>query len=508
MAMLSRSAVTLVIAPLALTLTLVAREAAGAGPQTGRQVRRDVRWTGEVTVPERGRFDASFQRFEIRAPDFRLLVNGRPVAMPEMLRDLQLFRGTLPGAPSAQLIVERAGGAIVDGSVTWDADEYEVSGENGRLRARQVPSVRGIDSSTCSVRRGSLAGDERSAASAGSGGEKKPRRLPPVPIPAGVYGARILVATDYALFQQEGPDLAVMAAKVLKRLAQISQLLEQQVGLRLEVAEISIRDTPGDPTWLEGGAAAYLSDHPSSRYPRAFVTLLQSEDGGAGDLASLCAAYDRSGALDLAIAPFAVETMAHEIGHVLGSDHTHCYGFTSDIHYQGIDDTALVRGPDGAPPIDRCADQPTCYQGDTVAQVPASIMSYCARPSFSYGEAGKYGEHSERVLGLMRATVERAAARYPKCLDKLSDAVDLQGEATGETSLRLHWNDIFEDETGWTVEQLGKRNRWTTVASAPAGSTEIELTGVRAQSSPTFRLTATFAGNVSEPSLPVTVPVP
>jgi hypothetical protein len=125
-------------------------------------------------------------------------------------------------------------------------------------------------------------------------------------------------------------------------------------------------------------------------------------------------------------------------------------------------------------------------------------MSYCGATSRSYGAVGRYGDRSERVLEVLRGSVERADALYPKCLRAITDALRLRVTAAGGKVATLAWDDIFSDETGWTVEQrVGKK--WKPVRKLPANTTTATVSGSA------WRVLARFKGNVSEPSVPVSL---
>ena len=129
---------------------------------------------------------------------------------------------------------------------------------------------------------------------------------------------------------------------------------------------------------------------------------------------------------------------AHELGHVFGSPHTHCY----------------------RPEIDQCYDAEPGFFAGTVTEPPegGSVMSYCTAANLSLGEPGLYGNQSERVIGVMRGLVDQVA---PTCLGRINDPYSLAAEG-GDKSATLTWVDPFDSETGWLVEQLVK-GKWKQV---------------------------------------------
>ncbi|HEV7671987.1 MAG TPA: M12 family metallo-peptidase [Thermoanaerobaculia bacterium] len=123
--------------------------------------------------------------------------------------------------------------------------------------------------------------------------------------------------------------------------------------------------------------------------------------------------------------------VTHEIGHNFNTHHTHCYVNSPDTSF-----------PD---PVDKCngaevAPGYECWSGAT--SVPAgggSIMSYChlqpggvGNVNLSFGKAGLYGVHSERVPERMRAFVESRAA----CLAyRPTSPADFNGDGRSDSVL-------------------------------------------------------------------------
>src|SRR6185295_18331005 len=121
---------------------------------------------------------------------------------------------------------------------------------------------------------------------------------------------------------------------------------------------------------------------------------------------------------------------AHELGHVFGSKHTHCYD----------------------PPIDNCySGEPGCYEGptSTPADGGGSVMSYCSPIILSMGEPGRFGVDSQRVEEVIRGLVNAVG---PSCLARTNDPYALVGEAA-PASATLSWVDPFGTEANWLVEQ-------------------------------------------------------
>ena len=114
---------------------------------------------------------------------------------------------------------------------------------------------------------------------------------------------------------------------------------------------------------------------------------------------NVCGSYSFSaiGSNNLITPAWASTLIGHELGHNLGSVHTHCYN----------------------PPLDNCNNsEPGCYSG--TEQCPASgagtIMSYCHLLTGCASNA----EFHPGVIALLNG---RISANYPACIDAFSDTL-------------------------------------------------------------------------------------
>ena len=457
-----------------LALALLVAPAALASP---REERLRV---GALDLPGYGAADLELARFDLLAPDFTFHLDGRPAALPASLRGAQFYRGRVAGEPDSLAVLRLSGDGSVGGAVELRGERWALGAAGGALAAEaelfdEPPALEDEQ-----VLRGERARYVAPAA----------RRPGPVPLPVGVYGARILVESDYEFFLLSRSSVEHTTDRLLSLFAAVSAVLEKEIGVRLLIGRLTVWQTPDDPWWNGDdygrlGWQTYVAHHPVRSDPRAFVYLLTGRRDGGGVLAGVCTGYGPQ-PQDLGWSWGDQRTVAHEIGHIFGSEHTHCYG----------------------PPIDKCATEAPahCYKGPTERRAAndGSLMSYCLATSLSYGASGRYGDRSERVPATMRATTERAAASYRGCLTPLTDALNLRVESTTATSATLVWNDVFADETGWILEEL-RSKKWRAVRQAPANATRLELANLTAGRAATYRLFARFKKNVSQPSVPVTV---
>jgi hypothetical protein len=130
-------------------------------------------------------------------------------------------------------------------------------------------------------------------------------------------------------------------------------------------------------------------------------------------------------------------------------------------------------------------------------------MSYCSNRAFTLGEAGRYGDRSERVLQTIGAQLAQVA---PTCLQRTNDPYALRLESAGRT-VTLAWEDLFEGEKRWEVEQRQRNGKFKRVRALPANATGVSLPGQKA--GPTaFRVRAQVGRDFAEYSAVVEITVP
>ena len=331
------------------------------------------------------------ERFEVVAPDGRILVEG-----PDGETSLPLARGThfeghLEGDPDSRIYVGVPGNFLV--AIVQTSAGLVYVGPDGPAEGPVQHVVRRSDS----LRNALLAplewrcdSDELPPAPLGPRSEAVPR--------AGLLGAlakssatslsalatttlknaQVSIETDQELLAKYGGNVTAMTNYVTTLMAQISVIYERDVSVHLTVNLIQVWTTT-DPYSATGTRAQldevgdwWHANRPKSSYPRTIVQFLSGKpvSGGIAWLDVLCmsdfsqnnhwgggygvvqinAAYP-SNLWDLIAS-------AHEMGHNFGSPHTHCF----------------------SPPIDMCySGESGCYSGAVVNPGPlgGTIMSYC-----------------------------------------------------------------------------------------------------------------------------------
>jgi hypothetical protein len=327
-----------------------------------------------------------------------------------------------------------------------------------------------------------------------------------VAAPGGEYHANLAIETDHELFNVFG-TVESATDYIAGLIGTVSELYFRQLGVSLGISSLFLYTTPDDP-WNapnpHSGANAdvlcefgsfWQKSRPVAKFPRngaVFFTGKRSDDiGGQAWLSSLCdykskpssCPYGGYGIVVLTKRSRDPLVTAHELGHMFGSKHTHCYN----------------------PPIDEChSGERGCYAGpETVPGDGGSVMSYCTPSFLSMGEPGRYGLDSQRVVEVIGGFLGSVA---PTCLERTNDPYALTGEGA-PGSATLSWVDPFSTETAWIVEQRLANGKFKQVKSLPANTTSFTVTKLKPGAN-AFRVRAKFKKDFSDYSGLVTVTVP
>lgn len=439
------------------------------------------------------------------APDFHLYVDGRDRGK-EAVDRLTLLRGTVEEWPRSSV-------ALTVNSVTGAWSGYVVAGDRFYEVTLPAGVTEGSIAKSAVVSRTAFESPAKSLLSDAL--EPPPGALSKsldkkavVIVPPGVeYDATIAIETDYELFQMFD-DVDKAATYLTSVLAGVSELYFRQLGVSLTVSSLSLYTTADDP-WNapnpHSGATAdvlcefasfWQRNRPVKNFPRNgamfFTGKHSGEIGGQAWVSSLCSYSSRPSSCPFGgygIVVLSKRTSgdtivaAHELGHVFGSHHTHCYH----------------------PPIDECfSGESGCYNGEeSTPGDGGSVMSYCAPTLLSMGEAGKYGVDSQRVVDVIHSFVDSVA---PSCLTVTGDPFDVTGVGS-PGSATLSWVDPFSNESNWLVEQRQSNGKYKQVKSLPANTTSVTLTKLKPGDN-VFRLRAKIKKNFSIYSALVTVTVP
>jgi cysteine-rich repeat protein len=379
----SRADAERLLVPVAGAHALPAGVARGRALALGRSALADLHGRPRAVVSEfpigvDGSVELHLTRFDPFLPGARIeVVDGGGVrAVP--LPDETYFVGTV-GTDTTSRALVIAGRDHVRGFVATAGTLYAF-GPDGRGHHRTY-ALRDADPSRWPPP-GDFCADDLVPARVGSPLVDVAARVaaglvpPPVALAADTVlrEADVAIETDHELWTRLGSDQATLAY-LASLAAADSGIYERDLGVRLRFSYVRLWASAADP-WSATTTSDQLdevqaywtnpaNDMDAIAGPHDLVHFVsgKSVEGGIAYIGSVCAptyAFGVSqvfGSFDLSSpsAIWDVLVTAHEIGHNLGSPHTHCYN----------------------PPVDRCYDQePGCYSGPVVAS-RGTIMSYC-----------------------------------------------------------------------------------------------------------------------------------
>lgn len=178
---------------------------------------------------------------------------------------------------------------------------------------------------------------------------------------------RVAVDVDNDMYKAFGGDVADIRRYVYQTVSQSSATYERELNIKLTVTTVKIWDTP-DPYTRKNDIGIHLGDmakwwiQNQKSVARDFIIGYTTKtDPSASGIAYIGSngfsdgtviGYNQPGATDR------ITTIIHEIGHVMGSPHTHNCNW-----------------PGG--PIDFCGKaEGSCYTGPQIARI-GTVMSYC-----------------------------------------------------------------------------------------------------------------------------------
>jgi hypothetical protein len=402
------------------------------------------------------------ERFEVFAPDARVVVHGEDGDDERPAPASVFFRGRVIGEPDSVALLSVHEDGQVRGIVQRPGGIWELAPETPlpgggprRLVARQVEAPTDAEGFACAAEElppapGGPAAFDPMSSSDDVESSPAEAEVEAAAATSTTYTARVAVETDYELFQRFGTQAAT-AEYVGDLFAYASTIYDRETATDLQVSHLSLWTTAADP-WAQTSPSCgfyefgrYWNDNRSavSRTIAHFVSGKSSSAGIAWigvlcrggfnvDLGSACAglspridnyggAYGYSGGIRGTFDPgspspvWDIVAVSHEIGHNFNSPHTHCYN--------GVGGSSS--------PVDECYNgqgASGCYPGTARLPGPAgagtgTLMSYChllspgmSNLSLTFGTGHAYGVLPQRVPDRMRAHVEATAGIAPSCL--------------------------------------------------------------------------------------------
>jgi hypothetical protein len=273
--------------------------------------------------------------------------------------------------------------------------------------------------------------------------------------------AKVALETDYETYVGFGNDINLTTSWLLSIAASVSQIYEQQVNVGLQVVYTRVWTTPDDPYTQIGFSLFpefqnYWNANMQSVDRDVAILVIKDLARLAGGLSSLDALGNIQSAY--AISGENVITVAHELGHVFGSPHTH--------------NCSWPAGPGWTlAPIDKCATvEGDCDIKEIIPQ-EGTIMSYCPTSTQTFGTlvSNLIRARAEVKLGAGDLLMSTATGKVTSSGSGLANVAirALRGDGTslstttstdGTFSLNLYYDDynISADQAGYFIKPSGK----------------------------------------------------
>ncbi|HYH09751.1 MAG TPA: M12 family metallo-peptidase [Thermoanaerobaculia bacterium] len=426
------------------------------------------------------------ERFELWTEDAEITVFGANGKVVEKLTPpaATYYRGSIAGQPESLAFVsihgDRVEGIIYSGDRKFSLGSRRVNAQKREVIVQESSAMDDIplesEGFTCDLEGAPVLAQNRPRAVSNALGEVEANAAP-----TGTQRSviNLAVETDYELFVNAGSNTTNVTNYIGNLVAAASTIYNRDLLTEIRIAYLGIQNSSSDPfnvypgqsgTW-NGVTTPLTSMHallelgdrwhnaPPSTNKRSAVALISGKNygGGIAWVGTLCSgdlayqghwggAYSFNGGIDPPndlsvpnpdgtvnyVAPssnyWPLMQLTHELGHNVGSSHTHCISLSPAQKTQ----YNVTRNY-----VDEChAGEGGCFAGSV--SVPAekgSIMSYCHLRSgggtntrFTFGQPG---QTSEVVRNNMRANM---AGKTPS-LSAINAPASLNAGATGNASV-------------------------------------------------------------------------
>jgi cysteine-rich repeat protein len=321
--------------------------------------------------------DLRLVRFDPFTADARLEVVGADGVKPLARPDATYFTGTVAGDPTSRVFMVAARDHV-RGFVTAAGRVYPF-GPDGKGMHRSY-ALDDADPKAYPARGVFCANDlDREEVETPALEAEALAAVMPPPLPtfssSTMVQVDVAIETDYELRQKFASNAATLDY-VTALMAAATAIDERDLAVRLRVSYVRLWSTPSDP-WTQGSTQPALyefrdywndasNDMDSIAGEHDIVHFISGKtvQGGIAYVSAVCSStYDYGlsqvdGSFDLSSPNqiWDVLVVTHEIGHNLGTPHTHCY----------------------SPPLDKCygGEGGSCYSGPAIKS-QGEIMSYC-----------------------------------------------------------------------------------------------------------------------------------
>ena len=357
--------------------------------------------------------------FDLFTADAEFIAHGEQGDVAQTMIDHALVRGTIRGRARSTVFL-----AAFDSHVIGYIDLPEAGGVRriliapdtvipGRMASHVVYEMRPGDGQPRQCSAETLPGNQQRADSIfaiASGSNEFRTKLSDVTLNATPYALQLALDCTESFYKNLGSNLSVAASSAIAIAGACAIVYERDANVVIRVPYLRVFTTtdpyPGDI----GAKLGRIREHWSNEmvHVKRSVTCLLSGEGGGGLawVGVLCSGYGYNvsgvdGRVNFPAGGYIwdIDVTSHELGHNIGSSHTHNCGWN--------------------PPIDSCWNaEGGCYENTRVQR--GTIMSYCHLQS-----KGTELQFHPRVASLFNRVMERTSCVAPIPSARDTDAVAL-----------------------------------------------------------------------------------
>ncbi len=372
----------------------------------------------DVAIPAAGgtiKATLDVQEFSIFGPETHFIVTRGSETTEAPLPTVKLYRGKINGDPKSLAYLAINTDGTVNGHLSYNGEQFTISTPQGMTYATTIVPLSSI--SNIAAQTQCTVDDEkemqREKAEGKSIGLPFQPEMKPQSVQTVAQSALVAFDADYQCYQAYGSEGAINDY-LSEVIGYITTIYENEIDMGLQIGQVHVFASPDpysgsslDP--LLASFRSYWSANNGS-VDRTMAHLLSRKlnQGGASGLAGVDVMCDKqfgygvtnvTGRTDQAIIDELV--IAHELGHNVGSYHTHnCQAYPPD----GIDHCVAAEGGCSWTPV----------------QTKGTIMSYCNDKDPTFGP---------RVIQVLKSKVDAAT-----CLKSLAQ-MQLQHITLSDTSI-------------------------------------------------------------------------
>jgi cysteine-rich repeat protein len=357
----------------------------------------------DVPLPDGGVETFVVRSFEVFTAGARIVetdgITEHPVAKP----NVAFFSGAGVADPTNWIVLAVTDGTSARAIVQHDLAIVATIGPNpqpGEPRRHEMQDAASIAAATPpTLCGGAVPAPDGATAAAAAAAVALPRDPSEV-----MLEVEIGVDVGNSLYLGFNSNTTGITSYTANLIGAVSALYQRDVKITMKLGELTIWTSPesfdGPDTAVQLGSYASTNAHPTMDL--AHYLNNHGSYGGRAYLPGVCGAkYGVSnifGTYYFPVGTYAwdVEVVAHEMGHNLGSNHTHCY----------------------SPPLDYCYNlEPGCYSGPAQASL-GETMSYChLNGAIEMGFRGRVGTQIRSYAG----SASCVGIKAPVCGDGIKD---------------------------------------------------------------------------------------